>query len=97
MPADRSRPSPGTVSTERLTSTGMSTSPNWLLNSGEEPRSRPTMARSDTARLHTRGLFSGRLSMKGGPCGDRQTESCVMGAQRVGRGCLDRGWASPCS
>lgn len=29
------------------------------------------MARSDTARLHTRGLFSGRLSMNGGPCGDR--------------------------
>lgn len=46
------------------------------------------MARRDTARLHTRGLFSGRLSMKGGPCGDRRIESCVMGAQRVGRGCL---------
>lgn len=36
------------------------------------------MARSDTARLHTRGLFSGRLSMKGGPCGDREMNTCVL-------------------
>lgn len=30
------------------------------------------MASSDTARLHTRGLFSGRLSMKGGPCKENE-------------------------
>lgn len=65
-----------------LTSTGISTSPNWLLKSGEEPRSRPTMAKSDTARLHTKGLFSGRLSMKGGPCGHRWMDCCVLWGPR---------------
>lgn len=87
-PADGPRSSPGAISTGILTSTGMSTRPNWLLKSGEEPRSRPRMARSDTARLHTRGLFSGRLSMKGGPCGDREMDTCVVGARWVGRACL---------
>lgn len=74
MPANGPRSSPRATPIGILTSTGMSTSPNWLLKSGEEPRSKPTIARSDTTRLHTRGLFSGRLSMKGGPCGDIREE-----------------------
>lgn len=42
------------------------------------------MARSDTARLHTRGLFSGKLSMKGGPWGQVDGRPCTMGLRWAG-------------
>lgn len=47
------------------------------------------MASSDTARLHTRGLFSGRLSMKGGPCNEKTqllAEGGLSGLGQVGVG-----------
>lgn len=75
----------------------MSTRPNWLLKSGEEPRSKPMMASSDTARLHTRGLFSGRLSMKGGPCNEKIQLLGEGGLSRSGQVEVDRHRASPCS
>lgn len=62
-------PHPQRLLPRPLTSTGMSTRPNWLLRSGEEPSRRPTTASRDKARLQTNGRFSGRLSMKGGPWG----------------------------
>lgn len=46
------------------------------------------MARRDTARLHTKGLFSDRLSMKGGPFGDRENSCVLWGAGWVGRASL---------
>jgi hypothetical protein len=55
------------------------------------------MASSDTARLHTRGLFSGRLSMKGGPCNEKIQLLGEGGLSRSGQVEVDRHRASPCS
>lgn len=55
------------------------------------------MASTDTARLHTRGLFSGRLSMKGGPCNEKDTAAWggLSTVRPGGNGQAYR--ASPCS
>lgn len=47
------------------------------------------MASNDTARLHTRGLFSGRLSMNGGPCNEKN--SCLGRAEEGGAGQVGMG------
>lgn len=56
-----------TVKDCQLTSVGISTRANCSLNSGDEPVRSPTIAKPDTAILHSRGRFSLRDSMKGWP------------------------------
>lgn len=79
-----------TMATELIhVSTGMSTSPNWLLNSGEEPRSRPTTARRDTRRRPTPGPVLRQALHEGGPGTDDGE------LRHGGRGWAGGAWTGP--